>query len=413
MRTLSAIAENQVAAFRPALRIADVGVSKILQIGARANAMKRDGHPVIVLGAGEPDFDTPDHIKAAAKAAIDRGDTKYTSLDGTLELKQAVARKFSIQNSVDYALDEITIATGAKQILFNAFMATLDQGDEVIIPTPYWTSYSDIVEVCGGVAKLIPCTADAGFKLQAEQLEAAITPRTRWLLLNSPSNPTGAAYGIADYRPLIQVLERHPHVWLMVDDMYEHIVYDGFKFVTPVALEPSLKSRTLTINGVSKAYAMTGWRIGYAGGPRELIKAMAVIQSQATSCPSSISQAASVAALNGPQSFLKDRQESFRARRDLVVTALNSIPDITCRTPEGAFYAFAGCAGMVGRATPSGTCIETDADFTDFLLESVHVAVVPGSAFGLSPYFRISYATSQKELAEAMQRIETACRKLA
>ena len=412
---MNKIASNISAAdaiFRPASRIASVGVSKILAIGARASAMKKEGHPVIVLGAGEPDFDTPDHIKAAAKEAIDRGDTKYTALDGTPELKQAVKGKFARENGIDYALDEITIATGAKQILFNAFMATLDEGDEVIIPTPYWTSYSDIVEICGGVSKLIPCSADAGFRLTAAQLEAAITPKTRWVLLNSPSNPSGAAYSRDDYLPLIEVLERHPHVWLMVDDMYEHIVYDDFAFITPVAIAPHLKDRTLTVNGVSKAYAMTGWRIGYAGGPKELIKAMAVIQSQATSCPSSVSQAASVAALNGPQDFLKERQQSFKERRDFVVEALNSIPGIECRTPEGAFYTFAGCAGMLGKTTPAGRRIETDADFTDYLLETAHVAVVPGSAFGLSPYFRISYATSKQDLAEAMERIKKACSQL-
>ncbi len=400
------------AGFRPASRIAAIGVSKILQIGARASQMKRDGHPVIILGAGEPDFDTPDNVKEAAKAAIDRGETKYTALDGSPELKKAVVEKFRRENGVEYALDEVTVATGAKQILFNAFMASIDPGDEVIIPTPYWTSYSDIVEVCGGVPVLIPCDAEAGFRLQADQLERAITPRTRWLLLNSPSNPSGAAYGEADYQPLLEVLLRHPHVWLMVDDMYEHIVYDGFHFVTPVAIEPKLKARTLTINGVSKAYAMTGWRIGYAGGPKALIRAMAVIQSQATSCPSSVSQAASVEALNGPQHVLKERQESFRRRRDLVVAALNAIPGIGCRTPEGAFYTFAGCAGLIGKATPGGRRIETDADFTDYLLEDAHVAVVPGSAFGLSPYFRISYATSEGELKEALTRIATACAKL-
>ncbi len=400
------------AGFRPASRIAAIGVSKILQIGARASQMKRDGHPVIILGAGEPDFDTPDNVKEAAKAAIDRGETKYTALDGSPELKKAVVEKFRRENGVEYALDEVTVATGAKQILFNAFMASIDPGDEVIIPTPYWTSYSDIVEVCGGVPVLIPCDAEAGFRLQADQLERAITPRTRWLLLNSPSNPSGAAYGEADYRPLLDVLLRHPHVWLMVDDMYEHIVYDGFRFVTPVAIEPKLKARTLTINGVSKAYAMTGWRIGYAGGPKALIKAMAVIQSQATSCPSSVSQAASVEALNGPQHVLKERQESFRRRRDLVVAALNAIPGIDCRTPEGAFYTFAGCAGLIGKVTPGGRRIETDADFTDYLLEDAHVAVVPGSAFGLSPYFRISYATSEGELKEALTRVATACERL-
>jgi len=400
------------AGFRPASRIASVGVSKILQIGARANAMKREGAPVIILGAGEPDFDTPDNVKQAAKAAIDRGETKYTALDGTPELKKAVVDKFRRENGVDYTVDEVTIATGAKQILFNAFMASIDPGDEVIIPTPYWTSYSDIVEICGGVPVLIPCDAEAGFRLKADQLEQAITPKTRWLLLNSPSNPSGAAYGEADYRPLLEVLLRHSHVWLMVDDMYEHIVYDDFRFVTPVAIEPRLKQRTLTINGVSKAYAMTGWRIGYAGGPKPLIKAMAIIQSQATSCPSSVSQAASVEALNGPQDVLRERQESFRARRDLVVSALNAIDGITCRVPEGAFYTFAGCQGLIGRMTPKGVKIETDSDFTDYLLEEANVAVVPGSAFGLSPYFRISYATSEGELMQALQRIASACEAL-
>ncbi|CDI12299.1 pyridoxal phosphate-dependent aminotransferase [Agrobacterium pusense] len=397
------------AGFRPASRIASVGVSKILQIGARAAAMKREGHPVIVLGAGEPDFDTPDNIKHAAKAAIDAGETKYTALDGRPALKKAIVAKFSRENHIDYTPDEITVATGAKQILFNAFMATLDAGDEVIIPTPYWTSYSDIVEICGGVSVLIPCDASAGFRLQVEQLEKAITPKTRWVLLNSPSNPSGAAYSEADYRPLLDVLLRHPHVWLMVDDMYEHIVYDDFRFVTPAAIEPRLKERTLTINGVSKAYAMTGWRIGYAGGPKALIKAMSVIQSQATSCPSSIGQAASVEALNGPQDFLKERQLSFRHRRDLVVARLNAIDGLECRTPEGAFYTFSSCAGIIGKVTPKGKRIEADHDFTDYLLEDAHVAVVPGSAFGLSPFFRISYATSEAELVEALDRIARAC----
>ncbi len=395
--------------FRAASRIASVGVSKILQIGAKAAAMKREGLPVIILGAGEPDFDTPDHIKQAAKAAIDAGETKYTTLDGSPALKQAIATKFKRENGADYAVDEITVATGAKQILFNAFMATIDAGDEVIIPTPYWTSYSDIVEVCGGTSILVPCFAEAGFRLQAEQLEKAITPKTRWVLLNSPSNPSGAAYSADDYRPLIDVLLRHPHVWLMVDDMYEHIIYDGFNFVTPVALEPRLKQRALTINGVSKAYAMTGWRIGYAGGRKALIKAMAVIQSQATSCPCSVSQAAAIAALDGPQDFLKHRQESFKRRRDLVVSRLNSIPGLECRVPEGAFYTFSGCAGILNKVTPKGKLLSTDTDFTDYLLEEAHVAVVPGSAFGLSPFFRISYATSEAELVEALNRIERAC----
>ncbi|MDW5315630.1 pyridoxal phosphate-dependent aminotransferase [Rhizobium sp. PL01] len=397
------------AGFAPASRISTIGVSQILKIGARAQAMKRDGKPVIILGAGEPDFDTPDHIKQAACDAIQSGKTKYTALDGTPELKQAIRDKFSRENGVSYALDEITVATGAKQILFNAMMATLNPGDEVIIPTPYWTSYSDIVEIAEGRPVLIACDAEAGFRLKAHQLEAAITPKTRWVMLNSPSNPSGAAYSAEDYRPLLDVLLKHPHVWLLVDDMYEHIVYDGFKFVTPAALEPALKNRTLTVNGVSKAYAMTGWRIGYAGGPRELIKAMAVVQSQATSCPSSVSQAASVAALNGPQDFLKDRTASFQHRRDLVVAALNAIDGLDCRTTEGAFYTFSGCAGMLGKTTPGGKLIETDADFCAYLLDDAHVAVVPGSAFGLSPFFRISYATSEAELREALAQIANAC----
>ncbi len=410
---MTIVSKIEEAGFRPASRIAAIGVSKILQIGARAAAMKKDGLPVIILGAGEPDFDTPDNVKQAAKAAIDRGETKYTALDGSPELKKAIVAKFRRENGLDYAMDEVTVATGAKQILFNAFMVTIDPGDEVIIPTPYWTSYSDIVEVCGGVPVLIPCDASAGFRLKADQLEKAITPKTRWVLLNSPSNPSGAAYGEADYRPLLDVLLAHPHVWLMVDDMYEHIVYDDFRFVTPVAIEPRLKERTLTVNGVSKAYAMTGWRIGYAGGPKPLIRAMAVIQSQATSCPCSVSQAASVEALNGPQDFLAERRESFRRRRDLVVSGLNAIDGIDCRTPEGAFYTFAGCEGLIGRTTPSGDRIETDADFTDYLLEEANVAVVPGSAFGLSPYFRISYATSEAELEEALRRIAEVCTRLA
>ncbi|MCA1368860.1 pyridoxal phosphate-dependent aminotransferase [Bradyrhizobium sp. BRP14] len=400
------------AGFQPASRISSIGVSEILKLGARANAMKREGKPVIILGAGEPDFDTPDHVKEAAAEAIWRGETKYTALDGTPELKKAIREKFQRENGLAYELDEITVATGAKQILFNAMMASINPGDEVIIPTPYWTSYSDIVQICEGKPVLIACDASSGFRLTADKLEAAITPKTRWVLLNSPSNPSGAAYSAADYRPLLDVLLKHPQIWLLVDDMYEHIVYDGFRFVTPAQLEPRLKERTLTVNGVSKAYAMTGWRIGYAGGPRELIKAMAVVQSQATSCPSSVSQAASVAALNGPQEFLKERTTSFQRRRDLVVNGLNAIEGLDCRVPEGAFYTFSGCVGLLGRVTPAGKRIETDADFCAYLLDDAHVAVVPGSAFGLSPYFRISYATSEAELREALARIAAACARL-
>ncbi|WP_113447983.1 pyridoxal phosphate-dependent aminotransferase [Rhizobium cremeum] len=400
------------AAFQPASRISSIGVSEILKIGAKAQSLKREGRPVIILGAGEPDFDTPDHIKEAAWKAMQAGQTKYTALDGTPELKAAIRDKFSRENGIDYALDEITVATGAKQILFNALMATLNPGDEVVIPTPYWTSYSDIVQIAEGKPVLIACDATAGFRLKAEQLEAAITPKTRWLILNSPSNPSGAAYREEDYRPLLDVLLRHPHVWLLVDDMYEHIVYDDFRFVTPAAIETRLKNRILTVNGVSKAYAMTGWRIGYAGGPRDLIKAMAVVQSQATSCPSSVSQAASVAALNGPQDFLAERKASFQRRRNLVVAGLNAVEGLDCRVPEGAFYTFSGCAGVLGKTTPGGKLISTDADFCAYLLEDANVAVVPGSAFGLSPFFRISYASAESELVEALKRIAEACARL-
>lgn len=391
--------------FQKASRIGNIGISEILVIGQRARELKARGKPVIVLGAGEPDFDTPDNIKAAAINAIKEGQTKYTALDGTPELKQAISDKFKRDHGLDYALNEITVGTGAKQILFNAFMASLEEGDEVIIPTPFWTSYEDIVDICGGKAVLVPCSAENGFRMTASDLDNAITDKTRWLLLNSPCNPSGAAYSEDDYRPLTDVLLRRPKVWVLSDDMYEHIVYDDFKFVTPAQVEPALKSRTLTVNGVSKAYAMTGWRIGYAGGPAELIKAMSVIQSQSTSCPSSVSQAASVEALNGPQGFLVERKESFQRRRDIVVSALNQIEGLECLSPEGAFYTFSSCAGILGKTTPSGEAIETDSDFCRHLLETAHVAMVPGSVFGVSPFFRISYATAEEELKTALERI--------
>ncbi|MBB4104215.1 pyridoxal phosphate-dependent aminotransferase [Allorhizobium borbori] len=403
------VIETIGADFRPAERVTSIAVSEIVRITARAQGMKKEGLDVIILGAGEPDFDTPDNIKEGAWAAIKAGQTKYTALDGTVELKKAIAAKFKRDNGLDYALDEITVSTGAKQVIFNAIMATVNPGDEVIIPTPYWTSYSDIVQIAGGVPVLVPCLEANGFRLTPEDLEAAITPKTRWLMLNSPSNPTGAAYTAGHYRPILDVLLRHPHVWLMVDDMYEHILYDGLEFVTPAQLEPRLKDRTLTMNGVSKAYAMTGWRIGYAGGPKALIKAMAVVQGQATSCPSSVGQAAAVEALNGPQDIVLERCKSFEKRRDLVVEGLNAIPGIVCPKPEGAFYTFASCAGLIGKKTPDGKVIETDRDFASYLLESVHVALVPGAAFGLSPYFRISYATSEAELKEALARMAKAC----
>lgn len=399
--------------FRPASRLSAIGVSEILKITGLAAELKRQGRDIIVLGTGEPDFDTPEHVKDAAERAMDAGATKYTALDGTPELKAAIRAKFKRDNGLDLAQDQITVSAGAKQVLFNAMMATLDPGDEVIIPAPYWVTYADIVLIMGGKPVLVPCREANGFRLAAEDLARAITARTRWVILNSPSNPSGAAYSEAAYRPILGVLMEHPHVWLMVDDIYEHIVYDDFSFVTPAAIEPSLRDRILTVNGVSKAYAMTGWRIGYAGGPRALIRAMAVVQSQSTSCPSSISQAAAVAALNGPADIIRERCRTFQSRRHFVVTALNNIEGISCRMPEGAFYTFASCAGLIGRATPDGHRINSDTDFAEYLLRSAGVAVVPGSAFGLAPYFRISYATSDLELEEACRRIALATSELA
>ena len=394
-------------AFRPADRLGSIGVSEILKIGATAARLKKDGRPVIVLGAGEPDFDTPDNIKQAAEAAIRAGKTKYSPLEGTPELKAAIVEKFRRENGLSYAMDEVTVSSGAKPVLFNAFMASLNPGDEVILAAPYWTTYADIVRICGGTPVNVVCREEDGFRLTAETLERAITPRTRWLLMNSPSNPSGAAYAEDQLRPITEVLKRHPHVWLMADDIYEHLIYDGLNFVTPAQIEPELKGRTLTINGVSKAYAMTGWRIGYAGGPKPLIAAMAVVQSQITMA-STISQAAAVEALTGPQDILAERRAAFQNRRDLVVDALNSIDGVTCRRPEGAFYTFASCAGLIGRRTPDGSLVDSDSAFCRYLLESHHVAVVPGSCFGLAPYFRISYAASEDSLREACRRIARA-----
>ena len=386
--------------------------SATIAVSQKARELKAKGRDVIGLGAGEPDFDTPDNIKQAAIDAINRGETKYTPVAGIPELREAIVKKFKRENNLDYTAAQTIVGTGGKQILFNAFMATMNPGDEVVIPTPYWVSYPEMVSLCGGTPVFVATTQENKFKLKAEDLEKAITPKTKWLIFNSPSNPSGAAYSHDELKALTDVLMRHPHVWVLTDDMYEHLTYGDFRFATPVEVEPGLYDRTLTVNGVSKAYAMTGWRIGYAGGPKALIKAMAVIQSQATSCPSSVSQAASVEALNGPQDFLKERQASFKHRRDLVVSALNAIPGLACRTPEGAFYTFSGCAGVIGKTTPKGKRIEADSDFTDYLLEDANVAVVPGSAFGLSPYFRISYATSEAELTEALKRIADACARL-
>jgi aspartate aminotransferase len=341
-----------------------------------------------------------------------RGETHYTVLDGTPELKAAIQRKFRHDNGLEFATNEITVGAGAKQVIYNALMASLNPGDEVILPAPYWTSYADMVLIASGVPVVVPCSEANGFRITAEQLGAAITPRTRWVFINSPSNPSGTAYSAEQLKPILEVVLHHPQVWVLADDIYEHILYDGHAFATPVAVLPALRERTLTVNGVSKSYAMTGWRIGYGAGPRALIAAMAVVQSQATSCASSISQAAAVAALNGPQDIVAERCREFQARRDLVVAALNASPGLRCRVPEGAFYTFASCEGVLGRTTPGGATLRSDADFCDYLLREFHVAVVPGSVLGLAPFFRISYAASMADLQEACARIRRACEAL-
>ncbi len=383
--------------------------SPTIAVSTKARELKAAGRDVIGLGAGEPDFDTPDTIKQAAILAIQEGQTKYTAVDGTPALKQAIAAKFKRENGLDYATDQITVGAGGKQVIFNAMVATIDPGDEVVIPAPYWVSYPDIALLCGGTPVPVDCPSQTGFKLQPADLEAAITPKTKWVILNSPNNPTGAAYSRDEMKALTDVLMRHPHVHVMTDDMYEHLVYDDFEFVTPAQVEPGLYDRTLTINGVSKAYAMTGWRIGYAGGPKDLIKAIAKVQSQSTTNPSSISQAAAVEALNGPQDFIAERAEAFKARRDMVVDMLNAAEGITCHKPEGAFYVYPSCAGCIGKTTPDGKRLETDEDFAGYLLEAQGVAVVHGAAFGFSPFFRVSYATSTEALKEACTRIQKAC----
>lgn len=377
-----------------------------------ARELRAAGRDIIGLGAGEPDFDTPEHIKEAAIAAIRRGETKYTAVDGTPELKAAICRKFARENGLEFEPAQISVGSGGKQVLYNAFMATLNPGDQVVIPAPFWVSYPDMVLLAGGEPVFVSCPEQNGFRLRPEDLEAAITPRTKWVVLNSPSNPTGAAYRREELEALAEVVRRHPQVWVLTDDIYEHLVYDGFVFHTFAQVASDLAGRTLTVNGVSKAYAMTGWRIGYAGGPRELIRAMATIQSQSTSNPCSISQAAAVAALDGDQSFLSARNEVFRRRRDLVVELLNRAPGLRCPKPEGAFYVYPSCAGVIGRRTPKGESIRSSEDFARYLLEEAGVAVVHGAAFGLDPYFRISYATATELLEEACRRIIAACERL-
>ena len=384
--------------------------SPTIAVSDKARALKAAGRDVIGLGAGEPDFDTPDNIKEAAIKAIREGRaSKYTQVDGIPELKDAVIKKFKRENGLDYKPSQITVSAGGKQVLYNAFMATLNPGDEVIIPAPYWVSYPDMVLLAGGTPVEVVCGMEHGFKITAAQLERAITSKTKWFLLNSPSNPTGAAYSRAELKALTDVLVRHPHVHVMTDDMYEHLVYDGFEFFTPAQVEPSLYPRTLTVNGTSKAYCMTGWRIGYAGGSEPLIKAMAMIQSQSTTNPAAASQWAAVEALNGPQDFIAKHNKIFQERRDLVVSMLNQANGIKCPVPEGAFYVYPSCAGTMGKTTPGGKTLATDEDFVSELLEAEGVAVVHGTAFGLGPAFRISYATKTEDLEDACRRIQRFC----
>jgi aspartate aminotransferase len=383
--------------------------SATIAISNKAMALKAEGRDVIGLAAGEPDFDTPDNIKDAAIAAIRAGKTKYTPVDGIPELKKAVCAKLKRENGLDYSPAQVSVGSGGKQVLFNALMATVNPGDEVIVPAPYWVSYPDIVMLAGGTPVFVDCTLAHGFKLQAADLERAITPRTKWLILNSPSNPSGAAYSLAEMKALTDVLVRHPHVWVLTDDMYEHLVYDEFVFTTPAQVEPRLYERTLTMNGVSKAYCMTGWRIGYGAGPEALIKAMAKLQSQSTSNPSSIAQWAAVEALNGPQDFIPRNNKVFKERRDLVVSMLNQAKGLSCPTPEGAFYVYPSCAGTIGKTAPSGNVIRSDEAFVTELLAAEGVAAVHGAAFGMSPFFRISYATGTDVLEDACRRIQRFC----
>jgi len=383
--------------------------SPTIAVTTKAQALKAEGRDVIGLGAGEPDFDTPENIREAGKRAIDNGKTRYTAVDGIPELKAAICAKFLRENGLTYTPSQVSVGTGGKQILYNALMATCNPGDEVIIPAPYWVSYPDMVLLAGGTPVPVVAGIETDFKLTPEQLEAAITPKTKWFIFNSPSNPTGAGYTRAELKALTDVLLRHPHVWIMSDDMYEHLVFDDFEFCTPAEVEPGLYDRTLTCNGVSKAYAMTGWRIGYAAGPVALIKAMGTIQSQSTSNPCSVSQYAALEALTGPQGFLADWRRVFQGRRDLVVSMLNQAPGVRCPKPEGAFYVYPDISGCIGKATPAGTVISNDEVFATALLEETGVAVVFGAAFGLSPNFRVSYATSDEVLREACTRIQRFC----
>ncbi|MFI5447878.1 aminotransferase class I/II-fold pyridoxal phosphate-dependent enzyme [Polaromonas sp. UC242_47] len=380
--------------------------------GQRARELRATGRDIIGLTSGEPDFDTPPNVCVAVMQAMTASKTKYTDVGGTPELKAAIQAKFRRDNGLDYAASELIVGTGGKQIIFNALMCTVETGDEVIVPTPYWVSYPDIVLLADGKPVFVACPPDNGFKMRPADLERAITPRTRWLVLNAPNNPSGAAYSHEELKALAEVLLRHPHVWIMTDDIYEHILYDGRRFATIAEVEPALKERTLTINGVSKAYAMTGWRIGYGGAPAALIKAMVKLQSQSTSNASSISQAAALEALSGPQEFIAERTRIFQSRRDLVVAELNRMPGIVCHSPEGAFYAFPSCAGVIGKTTPEGKVLRSDEDFVLYLLEAQNLAVLQGDAYGVSPFFRISFATSVAQLEEGCRRLRLACEAL-
>ena len=385
--------------------------SPTLAVNQKARELKAAGKDVISLGAGEPDFDTPNNIKQAAIKAINDGDTKYTAVDGTPALKDAIIKKFKRENNLNYQTDQITVGAGGKHVIYNAMVATLNEGDEVVIPAPYWVSYPDIVLLAGGTPIILECNEKQGFKINPAELEKSITKKTKWIILNSPSNPTGACYSEEDIREISKILAKHPHVYILSDDIYEHVAYEGFKFFT-IAQVAELKERVLTMNGVSKAYSMTGWRIGYAAGPKEIIKAIAKIQSQSTTNPSSISQAAAVEALNGTQDFIKERAISFQERRDFVVKALNEIDGIKCLNPDGAFYVFPSCKDLIGKKDTNGNELKTDTDFVQSLLENSGVAVVQGSAFGLEGFFRISYATSMKNLHKALEKISSFCKSL-
>ena len=385
--------------------------SPTIAVTQKAKELKASGKDIIGLGAGEPDFDTPDNIKEAAIKAIKDGDTKYTAVDGTPTLKNAIIKKFKRENNLDYKLDQITVGTGGKQVIYNAMMATLNNGDEVVIPAPYWVSYPDIVLLAGGTPVILECNEKQEFKIRPSDLEKSITKKTKWIILNSPSNPTGACYAEKDIKEIGKILEKHPHVFILSDDIYEHVTYENFKFFT-IAQIDSLKDRVLTMNGVSKAYSMTGWRIGYAAGPKDIIKAIAKIQSQSTTNPSSISQAAAVEALNGTQSFIQERSKSFQERRDFVVKELNAIDGINCLKPDGAFYVFPSCKKLIGKKDSKGREIKNDTDFVQSLLENNGIAVVQGSAFGLEGFFRISYATSMENLKKALEKISFFCKSL-